>query len=84
MPGPALVLGDRDAEPAHLAEPPDDLDRELVLPLVLLDDRRDLLLHEVADRRSEQLVLRGEVQVHRRERTSGPALHRRRSEPGFC
>ena len=69
--GAALVLGDRDAEPAHLAEPPDDLDRELVLALVLLDDRRDLLLHEVADRRPEQLVLRGEVQVHRPERTKG-------------
>ena len=52
-PGAALVLGDRDAEPAHLAEPADDLDREAALPLVLLDDRRDLLRHEVADRRRE-------------------------------
>ena len=48
--GPALVLGNRDAEPAHLAESADDVDREAVLPLVLVDDRRDLLLHEVADR----------------------------------
>ena len=40
--GAALVLGDRDAEPAHLAEAADDLDREAALALVLLDDRRDL------------------------------------------
>ena len=40
--GPALVLGDRDAEPAHLADPAHDLDREPALPLVLVDDRRDL------------------------------------------
>ena len=32
---PALVLGDRDAEPAELADPPDDLDREASLALVL-------------------------------------------------
>ena len=70
--GAALVLGDRDAEPAHLAQPADDLDREAVLSLVLLDDRRDLVLHEVADRRPEQLVLRREVQVHRPEPTSRP------------
>ena len=37
--GPALVLGDRDAEPAHLAEATDDVDREPAGPLVLVDDR---------------------------------------------
>src|SRR6185503_18832929 len=63
-PRPALVLGDRDAEPAHLAEALDDLDGKLVLALVLLDDRRDLLLQEVADRGAEQLVLGGEVEIH--------------------
>ena len=41
-PGAALVLGDRDAEPAELADAPDDLGREAALALVLVDDRRDL------------------------------------------
>ena len=63
--GPALVLRDRDAEPAELADAPDDLDREAALALVLLDDRRDLGRHEVADRVAQQRVLRGEVEVHR-------------------
>ena len=40
--GAALVLGDRDAEPAELADAPDDLGREAPLALVLVDDRRDL------------------------------------------
>ena len=62
--GAALVLGDRDAEPAHLAEAPDDVDREAPLALVLVDDRRDLLDHEVADRRAQQGMLGGEVEVH--------------------
>ena len=39
QPGAALVLGDRDAEPAELADPPDDLDREAPRLLVLVDDR---------------------------------------------
>ena len=63
-PGAALVLRDRDAEPAHLAEAADDLDREATLALVLVDDRRDLLDHEVADRRAQQGVLWREVEVH--------------------
>ena len=68
--GAALVLGDRDAEPAQLADAPDDLDREATLALVLLDDRRDLGDHEVADRVAQQRVLRRQVQVHGREPTS--------------
>ena len=72
-PGAALVLGERDAEPAHLAEAADDLDREATLALVLVDDRRDLLDHEVADRRAQERVLGGEVEVHARERSTGPA-----------
>ena len=60
----ALVLGDRDAEPAHLAEALDDLDREAPLAFVLVDDRGDLVDHEVADRRAQEGVLRGEVEVH--------------------
>ena len=66
-PGAALVLGDRDAEPAELADAPDDLGREAALALVLLDDRRDLGRHEVADRVAQQRVLRREVEVHRPE-----------------
>ena len=67
--GAALVLGDRDPEPAELADAPDDLDREAALAFVLLDDRRDLGEHEVADGVAEQRVLRGEVEVHRAEPT---------------
>jgi hypothetical protein len=63
--GAALLLGDRDAEPARLAELLDDLDGEAPLALVLVDDRRDLLRHEVADRGAEELVLAREVEVHR-------------------
>jgi hypothetical protein len=66
--GATLVLGDRDAKPAHLAEALHDLGREAVRLLVLLDDRRDLLRHEVADRLAEEPVLRREVEVH------GPSL----------
>ena len=54
-------------EPAELADPPDDVGREASLALVLLDDRRDLGLHEVPDRVAQQRVLRGEVEVHRPE-----------------
>ena len=69
--GPALVLRDRDAEPAELADAAHDLGREASLALVLVDDRRDLGEHEVADRLAEQGVLRGEVEVHEPERTIG-------------
>src|SRR4029078_6352604 len=65
QPRPPCVSWDGDPDPAHLAEPAHDVDGKLVLPLVLVDDRRDLLLHEVADRRPEELVLRVEVEVHR-------------------
>ena len=64
-PGPALVLGDRDAEPAELADPPDDLGRESSSALVLVDDRGDLGQHEVADRVAQERVLRREIEVHR-------------------
>jgi hypothetical protein len=65
--GPALVLGDRDTQPAELADPPHDIGREASPALVLLDDRRDLGLHEVPDGVTQQRVLRGEVEVHRPE-----------------
>ena len=70
-PGPALVLGDRDAEPAELADAAHDLGREAPLAFVLVDDRGDFGEHEVADRLAEQRVLRGEVEVHDPERTIG-------------
>ena len=65
----ALVLGDRDPEPAELADAPHDVGRESTLPFVLLDDRRHLGEHEVADRVAEQDVLGGKVEVHRAEPT---------------
>ena len=71
--GPALVFGDRDAEPAHLAEALDDVDREASGPLVLVDDRLDLLDHEVADRLAEEGVFRREIEVHLPESTAPPA-----------
>ena len=39
-------------------------------PLVLVDDRLDLLDHEVADRLAEQGVLGREIEVHRPESTA--------------
>ena len=78
--GAAFVLGDRDAEPAQLADAPDDLDREAALALVLLDDRRDLGEHEVADRVAEQRVFGREVEIHRR-RAYQPGRRVRRTAP---
>jgi hypothetical protein len=52
--GAALVLGDRDAEPAELSDPADDLAREAAFALVFVDDWRDLGGHELADRVAEQ------------------------------
>ena len=66
-PCPTFVLGDRDPEPAKLPDPSDDVRREAALALMLLDDRRDLGLHELPDRVAQQHVLRGEVEVHRPE-----------------
>ena len=63
-PGAALVLGDRDAQPAELADAADDLDREPSLALVLVDDRCDLGQHEVADGVAQQGVFGREVEVH--------------------
>jgi hypothetical protein len=63
--GPALVLGDRDAEPAELADAPHDVDREAPLALMLVYDRRDLGRHELADRLLEEPMLGGQVEVHR-------------------
>ena len=51
--------------------PLDDLGREAPVALVLVDDRRDLGDHEVADRVAQQDVLGREVEVHDPERTPG-------------
>jgi hypothetical protein len=75
----ALVLGKRNAKPAHLAETPDDIDRKAPRPLVLVDDGRHLVGHEVADRVAEENVLRGEVEVHDPEPIT--TLRRRVSAP---
>ncbi len=63
--GAALLLGDRDAEPAELADAADDLDREASLALVLVDDGCDLGEHEVTDRVAQEGVLGRQVEVHR-------------------
>ena len=76
--GPTFILRDRDPKPAELADPPNDLARKAPLTLVLVDDRRDLPDHEVADRVAQQLVLGGEIQVHRR------SLHRTASDRRRC
>ena len=70
-PGPALVLGDRDAEPAELADAPHDLGREAPLALVLVDHRRDLGQHEVADRVAQEGMLGRQVEVHPASVASG-------------
>ena len=74
----AFVLGDGDPEPAELADPTDDLDREASIALVLVDDRRDFGRHEVADRVAQQLMLGRQVEVHRR------SLHRTASRGRRC
>jgi len=71
--GPTLVFGDRDAEPAELADALHDLAREASGTLVLVDDGGDLGHHEVADGVAEEDVFRGEIEVHRHERITDRA-----------
>ena len=66
-PGSALILGEGNAEHAHVAQPGDDLAREAPLLFMLLDDRLDFLRQEVTQRTTEQLVLGGKRQIHGRE-----------------
>ncbi len=68
--GTTLVFRDRDAEPAELPDAPDDVGREAPIAFVLLDDRRHLARHEVADGLPEQPMLGGEVEVHGGEGTT--------------
>jgi hypothetical protein len=69
--GAALVLGDRDTEPAHLAEPCHDVARKSPLAFVLVDLRRDFVQHEVADRLAQEAVFGRQVEIHRAERSTG-------------
>ena len=69
--GAALVLGDRDAEPAHRAEAVHDRPREAARLLVFVDDRCDLADHEVADGLTQEPMLRGEVEVHGPQGSTG-------------
>ena len=55
-PGSALILRDRDAEPAELADPLHDRGRKAPRPLVLVDDPSDLADHELPDRIAQELV----------------------------
>ena len=72
-PGTTLVLRDRDAEPAHLADVPDDLDGEPTLALVGIDDGGDLVEHVRADRVAQEPMLARQIQVHGREPTTATA-----------
>ena len=65
-PAPPSSSGIRDAEHAHRAQHGDDVGRETPLPLVLVDDRLDLVDGEIADRLAQQQVFGREVEVHGR------------------
>ena len=73
--GAAVLLGDRDPEPAELGHLPVDV--EVVMELVALGELLPLLLRaalaraEVADRGDEVLLLIGEGEVHRASVLSG-------------
>ena len=69
-------------EPAQLADPADDLGREAPGALVLVDERRDLGGHEVADRVAQEDVLGREVEVHALERTPAGSRARTPVQPG--
>ena len=54
----------------------DELVREAVLAVELLRDGRDLLLGEVPDRASDELLLFGEVEVHADSFVASSAIRR--------
>jgi hypothetical protein len=62
----AVLLRERDAHQAQVAELGDDLVREALLAIELLRHRPDLLLGEVADGAADQLMLVVKVEVHGR------------------
>jgi hypothetical protein len=64
QPRAAILFGDRDPQPAHLAEPAHDLARETMFALVFLDGRCHFGCHELADRLLEKTVLGRQVEVH--------------------
>ncbi len=61
----AVLLGDRRAQVAHLAEHRRELAVELLVAVVLARALDDLPVDEVARRLRDQLLLVGQVQVHR-------------------
>jgi hypothetical protein len=61
----AVLFGERDAHQVQRAELGDDLIWERLGPVELLGHRRDLSLGEFADGAPDQLVVGGEVEVHR-------------------
>src|SRR5258705_10881718 len=79
--GPALVLWDRDAQPAELADAGDDLDRKAPLTLVAVDDRGDLGEHEITDGVAQEHGFRGEGEVHSGRAYTGPASGAGRPRP---
>ncbi len=67
----AVLLGEGDAHQAQRAELGDDLIGEGLRAVELLGDRRDLALGELAHGAADQLVVGGEVEVHRRASLAG-------------
>ena len=69
-PHAAELLGEEDAEQAHLGELGDHLRREGARGVVLLGERRELPLGEGADRDLEALLVVGQREVHAAHVTS--------------
>ena len=61
----AVLLGEGDAHQVQLPQLGDDLVGEGLRAVELLGDRRDLALGEFAHGAADQLVVGGEVEVHR-------------------
>ena len=62
--GAAVLLGDREAHEAELAELGDELVREAAGQVELLGDRLDALSRERPNRVANQLLLGSQVEVH--------------------
>ena len=64
-PGPAVLLGDRHPHQPELRELPHELVGEAALAVELLRDGRYVLLREVTDGGTDELVLGVEIEVQR-------------------